>query len=85
MGEMFKVLLRLLPELMKAMSATSAPIPTTETVRVTKGPSDAIRQLQALINKFDPPTPRLAEDGWLGPKTEAAIASAVAKLRPFLG
>jgi hypothetical protein len=43
--------------------------------------SDAIRNLQALLNKFVVPSPDLKVDGWLGPKTEKAINDGIAMLR----
>lgn len=44
-------------------------------------PSAAIKDLQALLNKLVKPTPPLDEDGWLGPKTEAAIEGGIAMLK----
>ena len=46
-----------------------------------KVPSRAIKDLQALLNIVVQPTPLLAVDGWLGPRTEEAIEAGIAKLK----
>jgi len=45
--------------------------------------SAAIADLQRLLNAVADPQPPLEVDGWLGPKTEAAIELGIAKLREF--
>lgn len=45
---------------------------------VTRGPSEFVRYGQHLINQYLKPTVSLVEDGWLGKKTQATIAAALA-------
>ena len=62
---------------------TDTPIPTIApvvTVSARKA-SRAIADLQAVLNTALSLYPPLAVDGWLGPKTEAAIEQAIAKLK----
>ena len=42
--------------------------------------SAAVADLQRLLNAVANPQPPLVVDGWLGPKTEAAIELGIAKL-----
>ncbi len=48
-------------------------------------PSQAIKDLQALLNKVLNLNPPLIEDGWLGPKTETAIEQGISLIRTTLG
>ncbi len=48
-------------------------------------PSQAIKDLQALLNKVLNLNPTLIEDGWLGPKTETAIEQGITLIRTTLG
>lgn len=69
--------------------ATTATTPTTvpaspTTAAVEKAPSDVVKELQALLNKVVKPQPPLAEDGWMGEKTEAAIKQALVMAKPYL-
>jgi hypothetical protein len=83
--------------LVNMFKATTAPthvdVPATPAVpdigapatpAITKKPSDAIKQVQHLLNQFVKPTPPLAEDGWLGPRTEKAITDGIALAKPYL-
>lgn len=64
---------------------TSEPIPAkTNTLSISPiKASEAIKALQSLLNTALGLNPPLVEDGWLGPKTEAAIMTGVARLRSF--
>lgn len=81
--------------LINMFKATTAAAPVTvpgtpatpsmpATPAVTKKPSETIRVLQKLLNQFVKPQPALVEDGWLGEKTEKAIASAITMAQPYL-
>lgn len=73
----------LLGNLTKAF-ASDIPPPSPPAVippGTTAHPSAAIKDLQTLLNKLVKPTPLLDEDGWLGPKTEAAIERGIAMLK----
>lgn len=79
----FTALLKLIgPTLVSLLSSTATelktPTPTSDTVR---RPSQAIMHLQALLNVVMNPDPPLVEDGWLGPKTEAAIEAGIVRLK----
>lgn len=58
--------------------ATDAPVTPSTTVRM---PSQAIKDLQKLLNLVVDPHPPLVVDGWVGPKTEEAIQIGIAKLK----
>ena len=70
----------------QSMKTTTAPAPAPAVVPAgtSPHPDAAIKDLQTLLNN---PTlglnisPPLKVDGWLGPKTDAAIESAIAKLK----
>lgn len=51
---------------------------------VEKKPSDAIKELQTMLNMVLKPQPPLVVDGWLGAKTERAIHDGLAMLKPYL-
>ena len=62
---------------------TDTPVPTIApviTVSARKA-SQAIADLQAVLNTVLGLDPPLVVDGWLGSKTEAAIEQAIAKLK----
>jgi hypothetical protein len=71
-----------------AAPVTVPAVPATDTApavpAVTKKPSATIKSMQHLLNQVVKPQPPLKEDGWLGDKTEAAIASAIAMAQPYL-
>lgn len=62
---------------------TDAPVNNSTVVVSAPKASEAIKALQSLLNTALDLNPPLAEDGWLGPKTEAAILTGVARLRSF--
>lgn len=59
--------------------------PTTPSAPVPSGavahPSAAVKDLQILLNLALALNPPLVADGWLGPKTEQAIETGIAKLK----
>lgn len=70
-----------LKNLADSIQTPTAPTATTK----VSVPSAAIRDLQAFLNtalKLDPP---LAVDGWLGPKTEAAIEQGITMFKALTG
>lgn len=70
-----------------ASFGTTKPPPATPPATVPPGtvphPSNAIKGLQSLLNTVLTLDPPLTVDGWLGPKTEAAIEAGIVKLRSF--
>jgi len=81
--------------LINMYKATTAPVQTTVPATpesgdvpampsITKKKSPEIEELQAFLNLAVKPQPPLAVDGWLGPKTEAAIHQGVEMLKPYL-
>ena len=66
-------------------TAPTAPTPmAAPTVTVERKPSEAVKEIQDVLNtvlKIEPP---LHVDGWLGPQTEKAIHDGIAKLKPYL-
>lgn len=59
-----------------------APPPTSGTVAIPAATADkAIKDLQAFLNSALALNPPLRVDGWLGPKTDAAIEAGIAQLR----
>jgi peptidoglycan hydrolase-like protein with peptidoglycan-binding domain len=87
----------LLPALVQLLSSLSAglftpvppgppitpttPLPSGPPPGVVPVPDAAIKALQALLNTLLALNPPLAIDGWLGPKTDAAIMDGIAKLK----
>ncbi len=81
--------------LINMFKATTAPapvtVPSTPAVggnpvlpATKKAPSPVIKDVQTLLNeilKIDPP---LVVDGWLGEKTEKAIADGLVMAKPYL-
>lgn len=61
--------------------APPAPAPTTVPPGAIAHPSQAIKDLQTLLNVVVKPTPPLEVDGWLGPQTEAVIETAIGLLK----
>ena len=61
---------------------TNTPIPIEADSLSISPPkaSEAIKDLQKLLNIALILNPPLVEDGWLGPKTEAAIEAGIARL-----
>lgn len=78
---MFKATTAAAPTVVLGTPATGS---TPAVAAVTKKPSDTIKALQHILNQFVKPQPALAEDGWLGAKTEAAIAQAITMAQPYL-
>lgn len=82
---------QLAPSIISLLSNTSGALKTNEpipakTSALSISPvkaSEAIKALQSLLNTALGLNPPLVEDGWLGPKTEAAIMTGVARLRSF--
>lgn len=66
---------------LKTNAPPAAPPPSTAPGTVPH-PSAAIRDLQALLNVVL--GTNLATDGWLGPKTEAAIEQGIARIKATL-
>lgn len=62
-------------------SANAPEQPATVPISVVPKANDAIKHLQAFLNIALSLNPKLDEDGWLGPKTEAAIDAGIAKLK----
>ncbi len=69
--------------LINMFKATTAPTATT-TGLVNIGPSPAIEALQAFMNLLPLGLPSLKTDGYLGPKTEAAVLAMLALAKPYL-
>ncbi len=67
----------LVPLLQSTVTNLGTSAPPSPTVA---HPSDAIKHLQTLLNAVLALNPPLEPDGWLGPKTEAAIEAGIAKL-----
>ncbi len=81
--------------LINMFKATTAPAPVTVSSvpavggnpvlpATKKAPSPVIKDVQTLLNeilKIDPP---LVVDGWLGEKTEKAIADGLVMAKPYL-
>lgn len=61
----------------------AAPAPSEIPPGAVPHPSDAIKALQKVLNAVVIDTPPVAEDGWLGPKTEAKIMAGIAKLKTY--
>src|SRR5260221_272784 len=57
------------------------PLPAGCPPGIVPVPDASIKALQALLNMVLALDPPLAVDGWLGPKTDAAIMDAIAKLK----
>ena len=57
------------------------PLPAGLPPGVVPVPDAAIKALQALLNTLLALDPPLVVDGWLGPKTDAAIMDGIAKLK----
>ncbi len=72
-------LISLLSNVATSLKTDEPPAPSG----TTPHPVEAIRHLQALLNVALGLNPPLREDGWLGPKTEAAIEAGIVKLRSF--
>ena len=66
----------LLSSLGNAFRTPSAPTPDTK----VPVPNEAIKHLQTMLNVALALIPPLKVDGWLGPKTDAAIEAAIVKL-----
>lgn len=77
------IITAVLPELINLLKTTSATTPTP--VTTSAKPSETVKMLQQLLNQFVQPNPPLAEDGWLGPKTDQALQAAITKLQLMLG
>lgn len=73
----------LLKNVIETFGALSPPKPAPDVVPpgTVAHPSAAIRDLQHLLNAVVKPSPPLAEDGWLGPQTEAVIETGIAMLK----
>lgn len=71
--------------LSNASGALKTDVPISNSTVIVSAPkaSEAIKALQSLLNTALGLNPPLVEDGWLGPKTEAAIMTGVARLRSF--
>ncbi len=82
---------QLAPSIISLLSNTSSilksdtPIPIEANALSISPPkaSEAIKNLQKLLNTALILNPPLVEDGWLGPKTEAAIEAGIARLKSF--
>jgi len=64
----------------KSAALPTAPPPEPYLAPLVPVPSEAIKDLQLMLNavlQLDPP---LDADGWIGPLTEAAIKQGIAKL-----
>jgi hypothetical protein len=65
---------------------TPAPLPVTpvpDNPLVPAKANQAIKDLQAFLNTALSLNPPLRVDGWLGPKTDAAIEAGIARIRSF--
>lgn len=58
-----------------------APPPTTIPAGTVPVPDEAIKSLQTFLNAVLALNPPLKVDGWLGPKTDAAIEEGIARLK----
>lgn len=75
-------LVGLLQSTVANFGSPSAPPPVSSVPpSVVPKANDAIKHLQAFLNVALGLDPKLNEDGWLGPKTEAAIDAGIAKLK----
>lgn len=70
-------------DVVKALQVQTSPVVTPVGNTPIK-PSETVKTLQRLLNQFVQPNPPLQEDGWLGPKTEAAINQAIQMAKPYL-
>lgn len=73
----------LLKSVIETFGSISPPHPAPAVVPpgAVAHPSQAIKDLQNLLNAVVKPTPPLEADGWLGPQTEAVIETAIALLK----
>lgn len=67
----------ILSEVLGLFKQTTAPTPGTVTVR--SGPSQTVKNIQNALNVAGIAKPPLTVDGYLGPKTEAALKAAGTK------
>lgn len=75
-------LVRLLQSTIENFGSTNEPDqPATVPSGVVPKANEAIKHLQAFLNLALGLNPKLEEDGWLGPRTEAAIDQGIAKLK----
>ena len=76
------VIISLLSNTAGTLKTINPPLPDAPLFAVsTAKASAAIADLQRLLNAVADPQPPLNVDGWLGPKTEAAIELGIAKLK----
>jgi hypothetical protein len=61
----------------------SVPDPTQRPPLLMVAPDQAVKGLQTFLNAVLQINPPLAVDGWLGPKTDAAIEAGIARLKTF--
>lgn len=75
-------LVRLLQSTIENFGSTTVPPPVSSAPpSVVPKANDAIKHLQAFLNVALSLNPKLEEDGWLGPRTEAAIDLGIEKLK----
>jgi hypothetical protein len=72
-------LLKSLGDYFRTPAAPSPAPPASDSL----APDQAIKDLQAFLNSALSLNPPLAVDGWLGPKTDAAIEAGIARLRSY--
>ena len=76
------IIISLLSNTSATLKTNNAPLADAPLTAVpTSSASAAIADLQRLLNAVVSPQPPLDVDGWLGPKTEAAIELGIAKLK----
>lgn len=75
-------LVTLLQSTVANFGSTKEPaVPVSTPSSVVPKANDAIKHLQGFLNLALGLNPKLEEDGWLGPRTEAAIDQGIAKLK----
>ena len=74
------IIVSLLSNTAGTLKTDNPPLDTPLIAVPTAKASAAVADLQRLLNAVVDPQPPLVVDGWLGPKTEAAIELGIAKL-----
>ena len=78
-------LLQSLGDFFRTPAPVPVPVPTPDNPPPLKptAPDQAIKDLQTFLNAALTLKPPLVVDGWLGPKTDAAIEAGIAMLRSY--
>jgi hypothetical protein len=78
-------LLKSLADLLRTPAPVPVPVPTPDNPPPLnpQAPNQAIKDLQTFLNAALSLNPPLVVDGWLGPKTDAAIEAGIVKIRSY--